>query len=352
MAVSAQVPPAAKVAALPADAEILFASGMAGETDAWGLVARELYVVNADGTGLTRLTYSGFSHNHFAMSPDGRWIFTNRYSRGDTTDDGLLNYRDFKELWLIDFKTRTERRVLEGIDGGYGGVGWSPDSKTVYYTIRTARGGDVQRWNIAGGTPEIVTEDINDLLRMRGPMRWVSDLDVSPDGNWLALLYSNGDREDPSNKRKVRVTLFRIDGQEARFLTDGGPMPPGQYGLWPAGDFDPDFSPDGKAVSFMRATDRNMLKRGVSSADIMRQNIDGTGLTLLSAESNMNQNGISSWGGPRCEIVFAVWSDDAPTRIEIVKPDGSNRRQVPLPGEGSHVQWIPIKEAAKACGQS
>jgi hypothetical protein len=66
----------------------------------------------------------------------------------------------------------------------------------------------------------------------------------------------------------------------------------------------------------------------------------------------MNQNGISSWGGPRCEIVFAVWSDDAPTRIEIVKPDGSNRRQVPLPGEGSHVQWIPIKEAAKACGQS
>ena len=341
---------AAKVDPVPGDAELLFASSMAGEKDAWGFPARELYVSRSDGTGLTRITHSRYSHNHFAISPDRKLIFTNRYSRGDTHRDGRLDYRDFKELWLIDLAGRTERRVLEGIDGGWGGVGWSPDGRFVYYTIRTVRGGDVQRWPIAGGTPEVVTTNINELLRMPGEQRWVSDLDVSPDGQWLALLYSNGNREDPNNRRKVRVVLYRIDGSEARFLTDGGDLPPGQYGMWPAGDFDPDFSPDGKSVSFMRATKRGMLKtKNVSTADVMSIKLDGTGLTLLSRENNPNQNGISSWGGRQCRVAYAVWNDEEPTYLETVNPDGSGRIGVRFPGEVSHVQWIPVADEAAAC---
>jgi Tol biopolymer transport system component len=348
--VSAGEDKAARVTAVPTDAALLFASSMAGEKDLWGFPARELYVARSDGSGLTRITHSRLSHNHFAMSPDRKLIFTNRYSRGDTTGDGRVDYRDFKELWLIDLVALTERRVLEGIDGGYGGVGWSPDSKIVYYGIRTARGGDVQRWSVAGGTPDVVTANINELLRMPGTQRWVSDLDVSPDGRWLALLYSNGDREDPNNRRKVRIALYRIDGAEARIITDGGELAPGQHGMWPAGDFDPDFSPDGKAVSFMRATPRGMLKtKNVTTADVMRINVDGSDLALLSRENNMNQNGISSWGGPRCQIAYAVWNDEEPTYLEIVNPDGTGRKVLRFPGEVSHVQWIPVPGEAVAC---
>jgi Tol biopolymer transport system component len=348
-AVSAARASIAEVTPVPAGSEILFASGMAGGKDLWGFPARELWVAKADGAGTTQITHAGFSHNHFAMSPDRKWIFTNRYSRGDTTGDGKIDYRDFKELWLIDLVNHTEKKILEGVDGGYGGVAWAPDSRSVYYGARTERSADIFQWWIDGSrAPVIVTNNLNPLLGMPGEKRWMSDIDVSPDGQWLVMLYSNGDRETTPN-RKVRVVIMKLDGTEARFVSDGGKLPPGQYGMWPAGDFDPDFSPDGKAVSFMRATDAAMLKRNVSSADIMRQNIDGTGLFNLSEPGNRNQNGISSWGGPRCEVIFAVWSDAEPPRLEVVRPDGTNRRKVRFKGDASHVQWIPVDDEAGRC---
>jgi Tol biopolymer transport system component len=342
-----EAPTAGKVGAMPPDAEIVFASSMAGEKDAWGFPAREVYVSKADGSKLTRITWDRQSANHFAISPDRRWLFSNRYSRGDTSGDGKIDYRDFKELWLVDLKTRTEKKVLEGVDGGWGGVGWSPDSKFVYFATRENGSGVVNRWPIAGGPMERVTRNVNKLLGVPGDTYAVSDLDVSPDGKWLALLYSNGTREDAA--RKTRIIVYKIDGTEARFVTDGGPMKAGQYGMWPAGDFDPDFSPDGKAVSFMRATDRAMLKRNVSSSDVMTQNLDGTGLKLVSVPDNKNQNGISSWGGPWCKVIYAVWSDAEPTYIEYANRDGSDRKQLRFKAEASHVQWIPVKDEAARC---
>jgi Tol biopolymer transport system component len=348
-AAAADNPMAGKVGAAPADAELIFASSMAGEKDAWGFPARELYVAKADGSGLTRITWDRQSANHFGVSPDRRWVFSNRYSRGDTSGDGRIDYRDFKELWLIDLKTRSEKKILEGVDGGWGGVAWSPDSKWIYFATRKGTSGTVMRWPIAGGPMEEVTKgNVNKLLGMPGDVYSVSDLDVSPDGKWLALLYSNGDRATVA-ERKTRVILYKIDGTEARFVTDGGPMKAGVYGMWPAGDFDPDFSPDGKSISFMRATDVAMLKRNVSSSDIMTQNLDGTGLAKVSVPNNRNQNGISSWGGPWCKVVYAVWSDDEPTYIEIANRDGSERKQLKFKGEVSHVQWIPVKDEAKRC---
>jgi len=351
LAAGAAAAPSAKVNPIPAGAEVLFASGMAGQKDPWGFPARELFVARADGTSLTQITTAGFSHNHFAMSPDHHWIFTNRYSRGDTTGDHKIDYRDFKELWLIDLKTLTERRVLEGVDGGYGGVAWSPDSRTVYFTIRHGHSSDVQSWNIDGkAPPKTVTGNINKLLGLPGEERWVSDVDASPDGKWLALVYSNGDHDDPANKRKNRIALYKVDGTAARLVTDGGPLAPGQYGAWAAGDFDPDFSPDGKAISFQRATDTRFLpKRGVYTSDLMRQNLDGTGLTLLSPKNNQHQAGISSYGGPRCQVVWAVWSDEEPAHLEVANPDGSDRREIRFKGDASHVQWIPVPNAAAAC---
>ncbi len=339
----------AEVSAMPADAEIVFASSMAGGMDPWGFPARELYVSKADGSGLTQITHAGFSHNHFAVSPDRTKIFTNRYSRGDTSGDGKIDYRDFKELWLIDLTTRTERRVLEGIDGGWGGVAWSPDSQYVYYGIRTSRGGDIQRWRIDGGTPEVITANMNGLLGMPGNVRWMSDVDLSPDGKWLAMVYSNGPREGEGVKRKNRIAIYKVDGTAARIITDGGDLPAGALGMWSAGDYDPDFSPDGKSVSFMRFTGKMLTTKPVSSADIMRQNLDGSGLARVSAENNPDEDGISSWGGPRCQITYAKWNDRGPTFLEMVDPDGGHRTQAHFKGEASHVQWIPVPNERAAC---
>ncbi len=340
---------ALKVGSLPAEAEIVFASAMAGEKDAWGFPVRELYAARADGTHVARLTYSGFNHNHFEVSPDRTLIFTNRWSRGDTNHDGKLTYADFKELWLIDLKHHTERRVLEGVDGGYGGVAWSPDGRSVYYTVLSDRVSDVYRWPISGGPPQLLTADLNRRLGMPGDKRWISDIDISPDGRWLAGAYHNGDIP-PGKPHKNQIAIFRVDGTAARLITDGGPLGAQMRGMWSVGDFDPDWSPDGRSVSFMRVTDRALLKsRPVSSADILRINVDGTGLARLSARDNGNEEGISSWGDA-CLVLWSSWGDDGPPRLKIARSDGTGLHTLPIP-DATFGQWIPRpgRKPAKAC---
>jgi hypothetical protein len=67
---------------------------------------------------------------------------------------------------------------------------------------------------------------------------------------------------------------------------------------------------------------------------------------LFVAPSSGDPHSAAKVGALRCE---GAWIDDVATKIEIVKPGGAGRRQIPLPGEGSHARWIPAKNAAQAC---
>jgi len=115
------------------------------------------------------------------------------------------------------------------------------------------------------------------------------------------------------------------------------------HGPWGPGDFDPEFSPDGKQISFQRVTDKGVnFAARIPSHDIMRVNIDGTGLTRLSPADNTGIHGISDWSEDN-RIIFSEWSQkDGYVGGVAVNPDGAGyRRLTGLPNGGSHFRWIP-----------
>ncbi len=338
LAVPAAARDAAKVGKIPTDAEIIFASPLAGEKDATGSgIAEELYVSTAAGKDLTRITYSRYTHNHFDVSPDRTMIVANRLSKGDTDHDGKLTPRDFKELWIIDVARGAEHRIAEGMNAGFGGVAWSPDNRYVYFSAPSDDGFDIYRVPPNGGKPEVLTRNLNKLLGAPDIKKFVSDVGSSPDGEWLAMLWSEDLRA--FRKNRTRIVLFKLDGSEARIVTDGGAITATPTGPFPNGDFDPDISQGNRFISFERSTNAAW-----TGADVMRVNWDGTNVIDLSKPGGMPErvsvDGIPSWSSS-CKVIYTVWESDGKVYPEIVNWDGSDRHRVPLPGQGHHVQWIP-----------
>ncbi len=167
-----------KPSAIPSGARIVFASDRDHEKDAWGLASNALYVADLAGN-VTRITNSKFFHNHFTVSPDRRYIATNRYSRGDTNKDGkYFPLDDYKELWVVDTVAGTERRLVPEIDAGWGGLAWSPDGRWIYFSSPTpGKGMDLRRVEVASGK---VTEVLAVEGRIEAP-NW------APSGDWLLV---------------------------------------------------------------------------------------------------------------------------------------------------------------------
>lgn len=326
---------------IPADAQIVFVSTRDGEKDHWGLGSNALYVANLAGRA-TRITHSKFFHNHFVVAPNRRLIATNRYSRGDTNKDGkYFPLNDYKELWIVDTVTGKERRIIPDIDAGWGGLSWSPDSKWVYFSSPTeGRGMDIRRVNVETEAVQVLTGDLLQKLGLPDGKKFVSDVGASQDGKWIVFLFTGPDML-ASGKSKTRIAILKLDGSEARIVTDGGPLPPGRRGDWSVGDFDPEFSPDSKAISFARVSDRAMTTARLSVFDVWTINTDGTGLKAVSPLEGNAAEYIPGWGD-NGKIIFTRLDPVAQTMAPVVyDPKTGVRTPISIGGEGGHVQWIP-----------
>jgi TolB protein len=177
-----------------------------------------IYVVNADGSGLRRLTPN---FNWYPVwSPDGRIAFANQ--RG---------------VWVMN-ADGSQKRLLARISMGISGyedespIAWSPDGTQIAFTARSGM------WVM----------DANGQRRRR-----LSGVDPawSPDGKMLAWTYADdGDFE---------IFVGNADGSEARNLTDNERIE----------DRQPQWSPDGRALAFVREQD--------GKTDIYVMNADGSG---------------------------------------------------------------------------
>jgi len=154
---------------------------------------RDLYVINADGSGLTQLTRTDNKDEHIPRtSPNGK-LFT-------------YNYGDF----LVDAGTLETRKV-------YGGYVWTPDSRR---TARCGKHGIVYT--------DMTTGKASRPVRVE---RRVGITDLSFDGKWFIF-----------EIRNFRGTKYSID-----FMSSGG----GEIRKMPnhpkrGGECHPGFSPDGK----------------------------------------------------------------------------------------------------------
>jgi len=154
---------------------------------------RDLYLVNADGTGLKQLTDTPDKEEHIPRtSPDGK-----RFT---------YNYGDY----LVDVNTLESKPI-------WGGYVWTPDSK------RTAQ----------CGKSGIIYTDMDSGEKTRGTRteRRVSIADMSHDGRWFIF-----EIRDYLGS-KYSIDFMSVDGGKIRKMPN---HPAG------GGECHPGFSPDGK----------------------------------------------------------------------------------------------------------
>jgi TolB protein len=124
----------------------------------------EIFVMHADGSSARRLTRNRVDDDSPAWSPDGRRIAFTRRDSNNFMRNGI---------WVMNADGSGERRLTP--PGGYSGPAWSPDGRTIAFTG-------------VGGAPEgslyLIRRDGSGLRRLtrgaQGSPSW------SPDGRRLA----------------------------------------------------------------------------------------------------------------------------------------------------------------------
>jgi Tol biopolymer transport system component len=195
----------------------------------------QLYVIRPDGSGLRRIV-RGIQPSVPRWSPDGKRILY------------LNRVRQVRSVFVVDVKTARSRRLVHRVD--YGGIAWSPKGASISYVQRrrlyVAAANGTRRRRVAN-------------LVVWGVHSW------SPDGSVIAVEHHQG----PSDNRRSDIYLVRADGRGVKRMTHGSDRN--------AEDLASDWSADGTKLSF--TSDRDLAPGGPRELYVM--NADGTCETRL-----------------------------------------------------------------------
>lgn len=213
----------------------------------------EIYVVEPEGSGLTRLTVDPAADRSPSWSPDGSRIVFSR-----TTSEG-------SDLWVMD-ADGANQVPLATAEEDETEPAWSPDGSTIAYTQRTGGGSSAialmdadgdRRRSLAIGLPNghspTWAPDGSRLVFDAGAQLY----SVSPGGDDLRALGGGRTADwcpdgeplvyarEPSGsggEQALDLWLVSPDGHDPQPLTHDG------------GSFDPEWSPDGNLIAFARLT--------------------------------------------------------------------------------------------------
>jgi|ERR1035441_5887045 Tol biopolymer transport system component len=219
----------------------------------------DLYVVNIDGTGLTRLTNDGFSWAG-TWSPDGTRIVFDHISS--------VIYVDTVATMAADGSG-----VLPALTDKFWSSGfarYTPDGQ--HFVFYSQNGGFVS-------TVWTMKTDGSNQRRVTEPALEGFANDVSPNGNHLLLI------DHQNTVLPTAIFVMNLDGDDIKQLT-----------YPPAGSNDGlgAYSPDGKKIVFLS----NRLTPG--SLDIFTMNVDGTDIQRIAS-------GVTVGGCPDGNCVNATW---------------------------------------------
>jgi dipeptidyl aminopeptidase/acylaminoacyl peptidase len=257
----------------------------------------DIFVMNADGTGLIKLT-DGLRDAHPAWSPEG---------------DRIVFVRDQGNSLVVmnaDGSGATEIRPHGQAFPPYQWPAWSPDGTRIAFQASPSAGVDtngVYVTDVDGKETARVTPGSAD-----GYPAW------SPDGTTLAYAGSDGIYlHDMQNGTNHRLTICG-KRENCGF------------------DFEPSWAPDGSRIVFARQD------YGGSSVQIFGVNADGTGVQQLTTGPAWNAEPI--WqpvpvegGGPSPSPSTSMPSQATPGVSNVALPDGLGASRVAI-GEGA--VWV------------
>jgi TolB protein len=220
----------------------------------------DLYVINADGSGLTRLTNDGLSWAG-AWSPDGTRIVFNQFD----TRTFLIRVATMRA------DARGPRTTLTTAFWESGFAHFTPNGRSIVFYSQ-----------FGGFVSAAWVMDSNGAKKIRLTQAWLEGApsDISPDGQNVLLV----SHENTSLQNSIYTV--GISDRQQRHLT----RPPGQ-----ANDLPGSYSPDGKKIVFISSRFSSN-----QSLDLFTMNSDGTDIRRIAS-------GITVGGCPDGNCVTPSW---------------------------------------------
>ena len=251
---------------------------------------KEIWFMEADGSGKRRVTNNGSINLFPAWSPDGKTLLYTSFKAG------------MSELYVLYRGNKPGARLINTKDEKYRGV-WQANNGKIAAVVSRQGNTDIYSISTNGSSPQRLTESraietsptfspdgrkmafVSD--RSGGPQVWIKDLDTgeerrltfsgvynaspawSPTGEWIAYAAQAGNNFD--------IYLINPEGTFTTPLVTHA-----------RGDEDPAWSPDGRKLAF------SSNRRG--RKEIYRVDIDGRNATVLTDGSgNCTNPSWSSW---------------------------------------------------------
>ena len=264
-----------------------------------------IFVMNADGSGQTRLTDDPAADSWPSWSPDGRRIaFISSRDDPDPSDDESV-----WEIYVMNADGSGQTRLTN--DSAWHSLPrWSPDGQRIAYQSRTDG-----NWQIY-----VMNADGSGRTRLTDESRSSSELSWSPDSQRIALRSTR----DGNNE----IYVMSADGLAQTRLTDNA-----------ANDRFPGWSPDGQRIAFYSYRDENW--------DIYVMNADGSAQTRLT--DNSARDITPSWSPDGRHIAFSSDRDDPDPddderimSIYMMNADGSGQTRLTDSSASDHASdWSP-----------
>jgi Tol biopolymer transport system component len=242
----------------------------------------ELYTMDADGSGQTRITNDPADDLYPAFSPDGTRI-------------AFSSNRGYFNIWTVNADGSNPTQITNDQSHDTNPA-WSPDGTRIAYTGGPSGQEGIYVINSDGSNPVRILAASTVLAG--GTPAW------SPDGRKIAFQGSTADH--------AAIYVMNADGTNPVRLT---------FAPLPGGDFEPSWSPDGTRIAFASRRD------GTYGRAIFVMNADGTNPVRLTAGTVIEDAPV--WSPDGTQIVFWGYRDfSTQPEIRAINADGSNLRSL------------------------